>query len=40
VNGYTGKIAGEHPLSWVKILFAAAAAIVVAIVVISIAGSN
>jgi len=40
VNGYTGKIAGEHPLSWVKIFFAAMAVIVVAIVVISIAGSN
>jgi ribosomal protein S27E len=22
VNGYTGKMAGEHPLSWVKIMFA------------------
>ncbi len=40
VNGYTGKIAGEHPLSWVKIFFAALAVIIVAIVVISIAGSN
>ena len=40
VNGYTGKIAGEHPLSWVKIFFAAVAVIIVAIVVISIAGSN
>ena len=36
VNGYTGKIAGEHPLSWVKIFFAAVAVIIVAIVVISI----
>ncbi|MBK5257737.1 MAG: zinc ribbon domain-containing protein [Vicinamibacteria bacterium] len=36
VNGYTGKIAGEHPLSWVKIFFAALAAIIAAIVVISI----
>jgi hypothetical protein len=40
VNGYTGKIAGEHPFSWVKIFFAAVAVIIVAIVVISIAGSN
>ncbi len=40
VNGYTGKIAGEHPLSWVKIFFAAMAVIIVAIVVISIVGSN
>ena len=36
VNGHTGKIAGEHPLSWVKIFFAAVAVIIVAIVVISI----
>ena len=36
VNGYTGKIAGEHPLSWVKIFFATVAVIVVAIIVISI----
>ena len=35
VNGYTGKIAGEHPLSWVKIFFAALAVIIVAIVLIS-----
>jgi hypothetical protein len=40
VNGYTGKIAGEHPLSWVKIFFAAVAAIIVAIIVISISNSN
>ena len=40
VNGYTGKIAGEHPLSWVKIFFAAVAVIIVAVVVISLAGSN
>ena len=35
VNGYTGKIAGEHPLSWIKIFFAALAVIVVAVVLIS-----
>jgi ribosomal protein S27E len=29
VNGYTGKMAGEHPLSWVKITFAVLAAIAV-----------
>jgi hypothetical protein len=40
VNGYTGKIAGEHPLSWVKIFFAAVAVIIVAIVVISLSGSK
>ncbi|MCF7675543.1 MAG: zinc ribbon domain-containing protein [Akkermansiaceae bacterium] len=27
VNGYTGKMAGEHPLSWVKITFAVLAAL-------------
>ncbi|MEO8361523.1 MAG: zinc ribbon domain-containing protein [Vicinamibacteria bacterium] len=36
VNGYTGKIAGEHPLSWVKIFFAALAVIIVALIFISI----
>jgi hypothetical protein len=40
VNGYTGKIAGEHPLSWVKIFLATVAVIVVALVVIWIAGQN
>ncbi len=35
VNGYTGKIAGEHPLSWVKIFFATVAVIVVAVILIS-----
>lgn len=29
-NGYTGKIAGKHPWSWVKIFFAALAALLVA----------
>lgn len=28
-NGYTGKIAGEHPLSWIKITLAILAALVV-----------
>ena len=32
-NGYTGKIAGKHPYSWVKIFFAVLAAIIAAIVV-------
>jgi len=35
VNGYTGKIAGEYPFSWVKIFFATLAVIVVAVVLIS-----
>lgn len=28
VNGYTGKMAGEHPLSWIKITLAVLAAII------------
>ena len=40
VNGYTGKIAGEHPLSWVKIFFVAVAVTIMAIVLISLNGSN
>lgn len=36
VNGYTGKIAGERPWSWVKIALAAVAVIVAAIIVISV----
>jgi hypothetical protein len=40
VNGYTGKMAGEHPLSWVKIFFAVLAVVIVAIIVISVLGSN
>ncbi|MEO5763095.1 MAG: zinc ribbon domain-containing protein [Vicinamibacteria bacterium] len=36
VNGYTGKIAGEHPLSWVKIFFAALAVIIVVLIFIAI----
>ncbi len=35
VNGVTGAIAGKHPLSWVKILFAALGAIVGAIIVLA-----
>ncbi len=31
-NGYTGVLAGEHPYSWVKILFAALAAVMVLLV--------
>ncbi len=32
VNGYTGKIAGEHPLSWVKITLAVLAALIVLLI--------
>ena len=40
VNGHTGKIAGEHPLSWVKIFFAGMAALIAVIVVIALFGSE
>jgi len=33
VNGYTGTIAGEHPLSWVKITFAVLAVLLVILVI-------
>lgn len=36
VNGVTGAIAGEQPWSWVKIFFAVLAAIILAIVILSI----
>ncbi|TAG10377.1 MAG: zinc ribbon domain-containing protein [Verrucomicrobia bacterium] len=35
VNGYTGKIAGEHPLSWVKISLAIIAALILVLVIFS-----
>jgi len=34
VNGYTGKMAGEHPLSWVKITFAVLGVIVIILIII------
>lgn len=34
VNGYTGKMAGKHPLSWVKISFAILAAVIVLLVIV------
>ncbi len=34
VNGYTGKMAGEHPLSWVKITFAILAALIVILIIV------
>jgi len=40
VNGYTGAIAGKHPLSWVKILLTALAVIVVILILLAIAGSH
>jgi ribosomal protein S27E len=35
VNGYTGKMAGEHPLSWVKITLAVLAVILVIVILTS-----
>lgn len=35
VNGFTGKMAGEHPLSWVKITLAAISALVVVGVILA-----
>lgn len=34
VNGYTGKMAGEHPLSWVKITLAVLAALLVICIIV------
>ncbi len=33
INGYTGTIAGEHPLSWVKITLAVIAALIVSAII-------
>ncbi len=35
VNGYTGKMAGEHPLSWLKISLAVLAALIVIFIIVS-----
>jgi hypothetical protein len=37
VNGYTGRIAGEHPISWVKITLAVIAAILVVLILVILA---
>lgn len=36
-NGYTGKMAGEHPLSWIKITLAVLTALVIVLVLLSLA---
>jgi hypothetical protein len=36
VNGYTGTIAGKHPLSWIKISFAVLAALIVLGIIVAI----
>jgi hypothetical protein len=38
VNGFTGKMAGEHPLSWLKITLAVLAAIVVILLLFALFG--
>lgn len=40
VNGYTGAIAGKHPLSWIKITLAVLAVLVLLMIVLAIANSN
>jgi hypothetical protein len=34
VNGYTGKMAGEHPLSWIKITLAVLAVLLVILIIV------
>ena len=36
VNGYTGSIAGRHPLSWIKISLAVLAVLIVLIIALAI----
>lgn len=38
LNGYTHRIAGEYPKSWVKILFAILAAIIAVVILLGLAG--
>jgi hypothetical protein len=38
VNGYTGKIAGRYPKSWIKITLAVLGALVVVLILASIRG--
>ena len=38
VNGYTGAIAGKHPLSWVKIALAVLAVLIVIAIIVSLTG--
>ena len=39
VNGVTGEIAGEHPLSYWKIFFAVVFALIVAAIIYGVAGN-
>jgi hypothetical protein len=38
INGFTGSIAGEHPLSWIKIALALLAALIVILIVLRVLG--
>jgi len=40
INGYTGTIAGKHPLSWVKITLTVIAVIILIVIIASIAGHH
>jgi hypothetical protein len=40
VNGFSGKIAGDHPLSWWKVFFLIVVIVIVAIVLLSIFGQD
>ncbi|MEI9894455.1 MAG: zinc ribbon domain-containing protein [Chthoniobacter sp.] len=40
INGYTGTVAGKHPLSWVKILFAVLAVLVLILIFVAVAASH
>lgn len=40
INGYTGKIAGKHPLSWIKIALAVLAVLIVILIIAGVAAKN
>jgi hypothetical protein len=40
VNGYSGKIAGDYPLSWWKVFFLIVVIVIVGLILISIAGQE
>jgi hypothetical protein len=40
VNGYTGKITGEYPLSWIKVTIATVIAVIVLLILFSLQGNH
>jgi hypothetical protein len=40
VNGYTGAIAGKHPLSWIKITLAVLAALILLMIFLAIVANS